>query len=200
MWLCLIPIIFPTLRTFETLGILSIFTGAAHTSSSLNDGENASIAVGTIAFFATVFSIAFCFYCTARYVATDRPGPWLWPAYSANPVDNSHEFSKHWCSFPTCRMHADSVRLEQLPTSNEPASPISGTSRNQPNAFSAQREIIGQISTCFRRKRKVNFSEQCTATKVLKRGTKKERCFRFSNWVGEPSSFMARVGREGREV
>ena len=120
--------------------------------------------------------------------------------HSANPVDNSHEFSKHWCSFPTCRMHADSVRLEKLPTGTEPASPISGTSRNQPNAFSAQRGIIGQISTCFRRKRKVNFSEQCTATKVLKRGTKKERCFRFSNWVGEPSSFMARVGREGREV
>ena len=94
-------------------------------------------------------------------------------------------------------MHADSVRLEQLPTGTEPASPISGTSRNQPNAFSAQSGIIGQISTCFRRKRKVNFSEQCTATKVLKRGTKKERCFRFSNWIGEPSSFMARVGREG---
>ena len=72
--------------------------------------------------------------------------------------------------------------------------------RNQPNAFSAQSGIIGQISTCFRRKRKVNFSEQCTATKILKRGTKIERCFRFSNWVGEPSSFMARVGREGREV
>ena len=97
-------------------------------------------------------------------------------------------------------MHADSVRLEQLSTGTEPASPISGTSRNQPNAFSAQRGIIGQISTCFRRKRKVNFSEQCTATKVLKRGTKTERCFRFSNWVGEPSSFMARVGggRGGR--
>ena len=81
-------------------------------------------------------------------------------------------------------MHADSVRLEQLPTGNEPASPISGTSRNQPNAFSAQRGIIGQISTCFRRKRKVNFSEQCTATKVLKRGTKKERCFVFQIGLG----------------
>ena len=105
--------------------------------------------------------------------------------------------SKHWCSFPTCRMHADSVRLEQLPTGTEPASPISGTSRNQPNAFSAQSGIIGQISTCFRRKRKVNFSEQCTATKILKRGTKKERFSFFK--LGWGTVIIYGEGGEGGE-
>ena len=94
-------------------------------------------------------------------------------------------------------MHADSVRLEQLPTGTEPASPISGTSRNQPNAFSAQSGIIGQISTCFRRKRKVNFSEQCTATKILKRGTKKERFSFFK--LGWGTVIIYGEGGEGGE-